>query len=115
MAPDQSRWAFSKQHGQACRIVETELIWGKKTHRVWLPTVDAVVRVADDDLLPCEHQDPLSPDALVYAATAARIADAVSQDVLLAPLESAVIPLPHQISTLSHAISGDRIRYLLAD
>jgi len=57
----------------------------------------------------------MSPDAIVYAATAARIADAISQDVLLAPLESAVIPLPHQISTLSRAISGGRVRYLLAD
>lgn len=112
---DDNRWAYSRQHGQACRIVETELIWGKKTHRVWLPNVDAVVRVPDDDLLPSEQQEPLSPDAIVYAATAARIADAISQDVLLAPLESAVIPLPHQIRTLSRAISGDRIRYLLAD
>jgi superfamily II DNA or RNA helicase len=109
------RWAYSRQHGQACRIVETELIWGRKTHRVWLPNVDAVVRVADDDLMPCESQETMSLDTIVYAATAARIADAISQDVLLAPLESAVIPLPHQINTLSRAISGDRVRYLLAD
>ena len=109
------RWVYSRQHGQICRIVETELIWGETTHRVWLPNVDAVVRVSDDDLMPCEHQEPMSPDAIVYAATAARIADAISQDVLLAPLESAVIPLPHQIRTLSRAISGDRVRYLLAD
>ncbi|MFP4039638.1 MAG: DEAD/DEAH box helicase [Desulfosudaceae bacterium] len=30
-------------------------------------------------------------------------------------MESNVIPLPHQIRALSRAISGDRIRYLLAD
>ena len=35
--------------------------------------------------------------------------------VLLAPMESHVIPLPHQIHALSRAISGDRVRYLLAD
>jgi len=35
--------------------------------------------------------------------------------VLLAPIESSVIPLPHQIKALSRAISSDRIRYLLAD
>jgi superfamily II DNA or RNA helicase len=34
---------------------------------------------------------------------------------LLAPIESSVIPLPHQIKALSRAIAGDRIRYLLAD
>jgi SNF2 family DNA or RNA helicase len=30
-------------------------------------------------------------------------------------MESNVIPLPHQIHALSRAISGDRVRYLLAD
>jgi superfamily II DNA or RNA helicase len=48
-------------------------------------------------------------------AAAARVADALTQDVLLAPIESSVIPLPHQIRALSRAISHDRVRYLLAD
>jgi len=43
------------------------------------------------------------------------VADALTQDVLLAPIESSVIPLPHQIWALSRAIAGDRVRYLLAD
>ena len=46
---------------------------------------------------------------------AARIADALTQDVLLAPLEAGVIPLPHQLYALTRAVTGDRIRYLLAD
>lgn len=40
---------------------------------------------------------------------------ATAGHVLLAPMESNVIPLPHQIHALSRAISGDRVRYLLAD
>ncbi|HOW74317.1 MAG TPA: helicase-related protein, partial [Phycisphaerae bacterium] len=48
-------------------------------------------------------------------AAAARVADALTQDVLLAPIESSVIPLPHQIRALSRAIANDRVRYLLAD
>jgi SNF2 family DNA or RNA helicase len=43
------------------------------------------------------------------------VADALTQDVLLAPIESSVIPLPHQIRALSRAIANDRVRYLLAD
>lgn len=39
----------------------------------------------------------------------------MTQDVLLAPIESCVIPLPHQIRALSRAMAGDRVRYLLAD
>ena len=34
---------------------------------------------------------------------------------MVAPLEGTVIPLPHQLLALQRAISGDRIRYLLAD
>src|SRR5690606_32658120 len=54
-------------------------------------------------------------DGIAYVATAARVADALTQDVLLAPIEASVIPLPHQIRALSKAVSGDRVRYLLAD
>ena len=41
--------------------------------------------------------------------------NATDGHLLLAPMESNVIPLPHQIHALSRAVSGDSIRYLLAD
>ena len=50
-----------------------------------------------------------------YAVAAARIADALTQDLLLAPLEAGVIPLPHQLYALTRAMAEDQIRYLLAD
>jgi SNF2 family DNA or RNA helicase len=34
---------------------------------------------------------------------------------LAAPIESSVIPLPHQIKALSKAVSSNSVRYLLAD
>ena len=43
------------------------------------------------------------------------MADALTQDVLLAPIESSAIQLPHQIRALSREIFSDRIRYLLAN
>ena len=55
------------------------------------------------------------PDRLSYVSAAARIADSLERDALVAPLEGTVIPLPHQLLALQRAISGDRIRYLLAD
>ena len=39
----------------------------------------------------------------------------IAQDVLLAPLEGNLEPLPHQIHALGRAVSESRIRYLLAD
>ncbi len=52
---------------------------------------------------------------MTYLAAAARVLDTLTQNILLAPIEAPVIPLPHQLKALSRAVSGDRIRYLLAD
>ncbi|MDP2645951.1 MAG: helicase-related protein [Desulfobacterales bacterium] len=52
---------------------------------------------------------------MTYIASAARVADTVAHDTILAPMEATVIPLPHQINALKKAISHHRIRYLLAD
>ncbi|OSM08496.1 putative helicase domain-containing protein [Magnetofaba australis IT-1] len=54
-------------------------------------------------------------ELISFISTASRIADTLTHDVLLAPIESSVIPLPHQIHALTRAMSGDRVRYLLAD
>jgi superfamily II DNA or RNA helicase len=53
---------------------------------------------------------------LIYTVSAARIAESLAQsDVMLAPLEGSVTPLPHQIYALSRAISTNKVRFLLAD
>jgi superfamily II DNA or RNA helicase len=109
-------WAWSTEHETICRVIDVQTVWDHALYRVWLPTQDAVVRVRADRLKPLDaHFSILNPHHLSYTVTAARIADALAQDILLAPLEAPVIPLPHQIRALQRAISGDRVRYLLAD
>jgi superfamily II DNA or RNA helicase len=108
-------WAYSSDHGQLCQVIETQAFWGETTCRIWLPGRDSVVRIAASRLKSLESADISSPDDIAYVAAAARVADALTQDVLLAPIESSVIPLPHQIRALSRAIANDRVRYLLAD
>jgi superfamily II DNA or RNA helicase len=109
------QWVWSLQHQQVCRIVEAQNLWGETTCRVWLPGRDSVVRIPASRLKPIESAGTTSPENIAYIAAAARVADALTQDVLLAPIESSVIPLPHQIRALSRAIANDRVRYLLAD
>lgn len=108
-------WYYSPDHGQLCQVIETQTLWGETTCRVWLPGSDSVVRVPAFRLKPLESAGIGSPDDIAYVAAAARVADELVQDVLLAPIESSIIPLPHQIRALSRAISSDRVRYLLAD
>jgi SNF2 family DNA or RNA helicase len=108
-------WMWSEAHRQRCQVIESQSLWGKTVCRVWLPTQDAIVRLPAEQLKPLDAIVGYTPTELTYIAAAAKIADALTQDVLLAPIESTVIPLPHQIKALSTAVSNDKIRYLLAD
>jgi superfamily II DNA or RNA helicase len=110
-----SSWYFSPDHGQLCQVIETQTLWGETTCWVWLPGRDSVVRVPASRLAPLANSEIGTADNIAYVSAAARVADALTQDVLLAPIESSVIPLPHQIRALSRSIAGDRVRYLLAD
>lgn len=117
-------WQFSTAHNSACKVIEEETLWGQAVCRVWLPNQDAVVRVPRSALRPlsADLQPEIEAGRIAYVAAAAKVAEvlegstsATEGHVLLAPMESNVIPLPHQIHALSRAISGDRVRYLLAD
>ncbi|MCK9221198.1 MAG: DEAD/DEAH box helicase [Limnochordia bacterium] len=108
-------WIFSTEHRQWCQVIDTQKLWGNTSYRVWLPEQDAVLRINAEDVRTMDELDLPSADQLTYVAAAAKIADSLTGDVLLAPLDSSVIPLPHQIRALSRAMSGDRVRYLLAD
>lgn len=99
-------WHYSIEHGQLCQVIEAQTLWGETTCRVWLPGRDSVVRIPGSRLKSQESASIGSPDGIAYVAAAARVADALTQDlyacntqagVLLAPIESSVIPLPHQI------------------
>jgi superfamily II DNA or RNA helicase len=117
-------WQYSTVHNSACKVIEEQTFWGQTVCRVWLPNQDAVVRVPRSALRPlsADLQPEIEAGRIAYVAAAAKVAEvlegstsATDGHVLLAPMESNVIPLPHQIHALSRAISGDRVRYLLAD
>lgn len=120
----QDIWQYSNVHNSACKVIEEQTLWGQTVCRVWLPNQDAVVRVPRSALRPlsADLQPEIEAGRIAYVAAAAKVAEvlegstsATEGHVLLAPMESNVIPLPHQIHALSRAISGDRVRYLLAD
>ncbi|KAA6185875.1 helicase [Thiohalocapsa marina] len=117
-------WQYSTVHNSACKVIEEQTLWGQMVCRVWLPNQDAVVRVPRSALRPlsADLRPEIEAGRIAYVAAAAKVAEvlegstsATDGHVLLAPMESNVIPLPHQIHALSRAISGDRVRYLLAD
>nr|WP_019500907.1 DEAD/DEAH box helicase [Pseudanabaena sp. PCC 6802] len=106
---------WSIEHQQLCQIFEVQQLFGQTYCRVWLTQQDAIVRLRAEMLQSFDDIAGYSGDRLRYLVAAAKVADALSEDILLAPMEASVIPLPHQIQALTRAMSSDRVRYLLAD
>jgi superfamily II DNA or RNA helicase len=97
------------------RILDVESVWNHTVCEIWIPRLAKVERVPAESLASTQAPKTTGLDRIAYAVCAARIADALTQDVLLAPLEAGVIPLPHQLYALTRAMGDDQIRYLLAD
>jgi hypothetical protein len=107
-------WCWHSCHASPCRIVDRQNVWGELSYRVWLPTSDVVVRVRHDELVGLDAVRPTVAHIL-HTAAAAKLLDALEDNLLRAPIQSSVVPLPHQIHALNRAMSQHRIRYLLAD
>ena len=108
-------WVWSATHAQAGRVLDRQRLWNRTLYEVWFPDISRVERLDEKSLRPPAAAGGPSADEIIYRAAAARVANALTQDVLLAPIEAPVIPLPHQIHALGRVMAGDRIRFLLAD
>ena len=113
-AHDIGAWCWHARHAAPCRVVDAQEIWGETAYRVWLPDKDAVVRAHAADLASLDSVQP-TVEHILHTAAAAKLLDALEENLLLAPIQSSVVPLPHQFYALNRAMSRDRIRYLLAD
>ena len=107
-------WCWFTRQASPCRVIERQDVWGEVAYRVWLPAKDAVVRARAVDLATLESVRP-SVEQILHTTAAAKLLDALEDNLLLAPIQSSVVPLPHQLYALNRAVSRDRIRYLLAD
>jgi superfamily II DNA or RNA helicase len=115
MMIDDNSWCYSPDHGEICQILGTQTLWGEKICKIWLPLKNAVIHIPAITLKPLEDANTNSMEYITYVTAAARIADLLTKDTLIAPVESRVIPLPHQIGTLFRVLRSGHIRFLLAD
>lgn len=107
-------WCWHTRQATPCRVVERLALWGEAAYRVWLPAKDAVLRARATDLAALSSVQP-KVEQILHATAASKLQDALEDNLLLAPIQSSVIPLPHQLYALNRAVGQDRIRYLLAD
>ncbi|KIX33647.1 helicase [Burkholderia pseudomallei] len=111
---DTGDWCWHVRQATPCRVVERLALWGEAGYRVWLPAKEIVLRALPVELATLDGVHP-TVEQILHSVAAAKLQDALEADLLLAPIQSSVIPLPHQLYALNRAISQDRVRYLFAD
>ena len=107
-------WVWLENYSQAGKVVDACSLWGAATYRVWLGQSNAVIKV-DADQVSAYSTSAISSESVAYLASAARVAASQQGNLLLAPMDCNVIPLPHQLKVLNKALSKSQVRYLLAD
>lgn len=100
--------------GRPIEIINTEKVFGKEVLNIRMLDDNTLQKVYRSDL----DKDSAQNDLLAqvrYKAIAARIREEVAQKRLLAPYESSLIPLPHQILALEKVMKAPETRFLMAD
>lgn len=105
-----------KYKGKRVEVISSRMLFGKET--VWIHILEdnTFEQVLRSDLEEEMTSSENSGMAYVrYISIAARIKEEMAQKRLLAPYESSLIPLPHQILVLEKVVQGVQTRFLLAD
>jgi SNF2 family DNA or RNA helicase len=102
-----------KYKGKAIEILGTKEIFGQEV--AWIRVLDdnSFLQVSMDDIH--QQEEVFSIAHLRFIAIAAKIKDEIAKKKILAPYESSLIPLPHQILVLEKVMQSTQNRFLLAD
>lgn len=112
-------WIWSLTHRAPGRIIDVDELWGQKRYRVWVPSLNTVLLHREEEISPAGASTDEGSDSssrIKFAAVAGRVIDLLNDDKLLSPIDSAVVPLPHQVRALLRIVSNPgKVRYLMAD
>jgi ERCC4-related helicase len=112
----ENRWVIIKNSSQKGKVIETTELWGSTILTVWVPVSDAIVRLSPEEVEPASQSRFYGDESMLrYIAAATRVRDTLSSSTLISPLNSSVIPLPHQLEVLQRAMQKESLRLLLAD
>lgn len=103
-----------RYRGKDIEIVGEKQVFGKRTAWVRLVEDNSFLQVLWDDI-DFEKGNCQDMSHIRYIALATRIKEEIAQKRLLAPYESSLIPLPHQLLILEKLMKAPQTRFLLAD
>jgi superfamily II DNA or RNA helicase len=99
--------------GKEIEILSQKSVFGKQIAEIKILSSGEVKSVpftelSDEKKLPTDSE-------ISFKAIAAKIKSEIFKQSMLAPLESNIIPLPHQILALEKVMAGQFLRFLIAD
>ena len=94
-------------------LLEVIKVFGVEKAKIKILKNDKIIDVKLDQLE--EQLNIFSNAKISFLAIAAKIKAEIANQVMLAPLESNIIPLPHQILALEKVMAGQFLRFLIAD
>ncbi len=94
-------------------IISRKKVFGKTIVQIRILSSGEILDVPESGIQESDAEIPASQ--IAFHAMAARIRNEIATQKVLAPFESCIIPLPHQILALEKVMSGQFIRFLLAD
>lgn len=103
-----------KYKGKSVEIIGRQRLFDKETLWIHVLDDDTFIQVLAEEL----EDDGVSKNGLAYArfvAIATKIKQEIADKHILAPYESNLIPLPHQILVLEKVKKGVQTRFMLAD
>lgn len=103
-----------KYKGKSVEIIGRQRLFNKETLWIHILDTDIFTQVLAEEL----EDDGVSKNGLAYArfiAIATKIKQEIAEKHILAPYESNLIPLPHQILVLEKVMQGVQTRFMLAD
>lgn len=102
-----------KYKGKEIEVLSHRRTFGKKIVKINILSSGEIIEVPESEIE--ETSASISIHEIMFKAIAARIKNEVFHQKMLAPLESNIIPLPHQILALEKVMSGEYLRFLIAD
>lgn len=102
-----------KYKGKSVEVIGSKTLFGKETLWIHILEDNSFAQVLRSDLEDNMTVNTNSGMAYIrYVSIAARIKEEMAQKRLLAPYESSLIPLPHQILVLEKVMQGIQTRFL---
>lgn len=100
-------------NNQEAEILSFSKIFGIPKAQIKLLKTGQTLEIKIDQLE--EQINIFSNFKISFLAIAAKIRSEIANQAMLAPIESNIIPLPHQILALEKVMSGQFLRFLIAD